>query len=161
MAFSKLLGKNAEDVAPETAHQVFTDEVKRLFMEAGQNDYAEAYRHATRLHPECFARMRQMTNPAGDLTQSATLANALTGSDHSGVKAHVAPQMHLPPDCSDAEFNTVWTANGRKVHPLNAGKIVTALVAYYLRQGQSMEIARDTVAKRFPVLWQSASQGPT
>jgi hypothetical protein len=161
--FSKLLGKNAEDVAPATARQTFFDEVQRIFTEGGQKDYSAAWEKAKTLHPECYDRMCQKTEGehVQDLTQSPVLANALTGPDHSGVKAHVAPQMHLPPDCSDTEFNIVWNANGRTVHPLNAGKIVTALVAYYLGQGQSKDVARDTVAKRFPVLWKSAGQGPT
>jgi hypothetical protein len=152
MAFSKLLGRDAQEVTPQHAGAAFAEEAKRIALE--QNiDLSEAWQRAKKLHPECHARLCEGAQPTVSLANSATIPPAPLG------KELYLPMFKLPPTTTDDEFAAAWRGNGGRVQPLNAPNVLMALVTFTAKTKKvSVTAARDIVLEKFKTLAAAAGE---
>ena len=155
MAFSKLLGQDAQAVTPAQAGAAFSEEAKRIARE--QNvDLSQAWQIAKRLHPEAHARLCEGALPSVTLDNEKRMA---TPPPQGAGKALYLAAMELPPDTTDDEFAVCWRANGNRPRPLKAQNVFLALIAYLAgKQGCSIAVARDMAQDRFPDLAKAAGE---
>lgn len=142
MAFSKLLGRDAQEVTPAQAGAWFAEEAKRIALK--QNiDLAKAWQIAKKLHPEAHARLCEGAQP------TVTMANAAMQPIGIPSVANLK-KLGLPPDASYEEWITAYRANGNETEKRASAVIFNALKK--LVGGATEEIARKRTAERFPVL---------
>lgn len=153
MSFSKLLGRDAQEVTPQQAGAAFAEEAKRIARE--QNiDLAEAWAIARRLHPEAHARLCEGAQP------TTTLANAAALPVPIPTAVNIE-KLGLPVDATLEEFSAAYRANRNSAEGRKSNILFEALKKLvWDKYGGSEQDARKRTAKRFPILAKEAGFEP-
>jgi hypothetical protein len=139
-------GEDPQNYTPGQAGAAFSTQVRRLMREENLSIEA-AWQKAKLLFPKLHGRLCEKVGEAD------ALPNAAPAIPAGNSKKFYLPLLRLPPDTTDTEFAAAFKANGMKAAPLQAAKVLTALVILTAREQKTTPAdAREICQKRFSIL---------